>query len=58
MKAEYTVHYSGVIDIDNSEWDDLKEYYDNDLSEFIFVTVQESLGVWEGITIDNVKDKP
>jgi len=59
MKVEYTVHYTGVIDIDNSEWDaQTKENYGDDFNAFIFVYVQEEIRVWQGLTIDSIKDKP
>jgi hypothetical protein len=59
MKIHYTVNYSGVINIDNSEWDSqTKEDYENDLKSFVFVTVQEEVEAWQGLKIDSIEEKP
>ena len=59
MKVHYTVNYSGVVDIDNSEWDSqTKEDYENDLKSFVFVTVQEEVEAWQGLKIDSIEEKP
>jgi len=59
MKVNYTVHYSGVIDVPNSEWDQqTQEDYGSDLEHFVFTYVQEEIGVWQGVTIGSIEDKP
>lgn len=47
MKAHYTVHYTGVIDIDDKYWDEMKEHYDGDLNNFVMVTICEDLGFYD-----------
>jgi hypothetical protein len=57
MKVYYTVHYEGVVEIDDEEWNDLKEDYNGDKEHFAHCTVSEEIREFntEAITITRIE---
>jgi len=44
MKIKYKYTWEDTIEVDNRDWDTLKEEYDEDIHEFALVSVMEEEG--------------
>ena len=59
MIINYTVQYSGTIEVPNSEWDQQTRIdYADDLRAFAFTCAQEERGIWQGLSIQDIEDQP
>jgi len=54
MKIHYNVSIQGSVYVPTEQWEDLKTEYDGDLTQFAQVTVEEELGIFQGVSITGI----